>query len=104
MMGKLFNASRKSEQQADEEMGDTYFGDRVTQVHNHAKSGMGTAAKLAAVAMLATGIPGAFLVAKLPEIIEALKPEQSQQQPADSTDTDTDTSIEVGLGGGTVVD
>lgn len=66
------------------------------------KTGMGTAAKLTAVAMLMTGLPGAAIAWNLPAIIEAMKSNQPTiEKPSD---TDTDTNLEVGLGGGTVVE
>lgn len=105
MMHRLYGIDSKKDGVAEDgDMGDTYFGDRVTQVHQHPQAGMSTAAKLAAVAMLAAGVPGALIAYQLPYIIEAMRPDVVQSSEPKQESADTDTTLDVGLGGGTVID
>jgi len=72
----------------------------VTSPPQQTPSGMSTAAKLAAISMLALGIPGAAIAWRLPEILGAV------QAPAiaPAADTGIDTTLDVGLRGGTVIE
>lgn len=85
----------------EQDVGDSYFGDVVSEIHNHPARGMGTFAKLAAAGMLAAAIPGGALLWNLPEILTALKPvpQASNGDPGNYTDT----TLDVGLSGGTLV-
>lgn len=72
----------------------------VTNQPQRAPVGMSTAAKLAAVSILALGIPGAAIAWRLPEILGAV------QAPviAPEADPSIDTTLDVGLRGGTVIE
>lgn len=83
---------------ADDAVGDTYYGDVVTNKID--RPGMGTVAKLAAAALLGLGIPAGAVLWKLPEILTALKPAAPATQPARPG---SDTTLDVGLRGGEAV-
>lgn len=81
----------------DDPVGDTYYGDVITQ--HVPRPGMGTAAKIAAAAIVGLGLPAGALLWRLPEILAALRP----TPPPASAPAGPDTTLDVGLRGGEAI-